>query len=305
MSTAARISAHTTERWTSIDVPQPPAPHEWHAYLSEHAKSFWAASRLMPAPQRNQLAGVYAYCRYTDDLVDRASCGRDALLLLLDEWERVSRDAYDGAATGVALLDSVMPEMARHHVPFEYAAGLLRGMRQDVRGTSYASMIELRHYCYNVASVVGLWLTELFGVHDAGTLERAAELGIAMQLTNIVRDVGEDCGQGRFYLPQDLLAVHGITPSMIDGWTRERSPKLPPQYRDLLEDVMHHAEAAYQLAEEGIPRLPSFFRPAVSAASRLYRGIHDVIRSNGYDNITRRAVVPDAYKRALVATLRA
>jgi phytoene synthase len=259
----------------------------------------------MPQPQRNQLAGVYAYCRYTDDLVDRAACGRNTLLMLLDQWEQASQAAYGGAKTGVALLDSVMPEMARQQVPFAYAAGLLRGMRQDVMGTSYASMSELRQYCYNVASVVGLWLTELFGVHDVGTLERAAELGIAMQLTNIVRDVGEDAAVGRIYLPTDLMAKHGITRGMIDEWVRERSPRLSCEYKHLLEDVMLHAETAYRLADEGIPRLPSFFRPSVAAASRLYRGIHDVVRANDYDNITRRAVIPDAYKRALVATLRA
>jgi phytoene synthase len=258
----------------------------------------------MPQPQRTQLAGVYAYCRYTDDLVDRASCGRDSLLVALDQWESVSREAYDGIGTGVALLDSVMPEMARQGVPFDYAAGLLRGMRRDVLGTSYGSMQELREYCYNVASVVGLWLTELFGVHDAWTLERAAELGIAMQLTNIVRDVGEDCARGRSYLPRDLMAARGITHSMIDRWAREGEPRLPAEYGALLEDVMTYAESAYHRADEGIPRLPSFFRPAVGAASRLYRAIHDVVRANAYDNITRRAVVPDAYKRALAATLR-
>jgi len=160
-------------------------------------------------------------------------------------------------------------------------------------------MSELLGYCYDVASVVGLWLTELFGVHDKWTLARAAELGIAMQLTNIVRDVGEDFARGRLYLPLDLMRAHGITPLMIEGWVRDRTRRFPDAYGAMLEDIMQHAERAYVRADEAIPLLPPFFRPAVDAASRLYRAIHDVIRQNGYDNITRRAVVPAAYKLAV------
>ena len=299
MSAAPRIDAAPQGHWGQGGLPPAPGPDAWTEYLSRHAKSFWAASRLMPEPQRTQLAGVYAYCRYTDDLVDGAVRDRNELLAALDQWETLSANAYCGVVTGVPLLDAVMPEMERNDVPFEYAAALLRGMRQDVLGESYACMPDLLGYCYDVASVVGLWLTELFGVHDNWTLARAAELGIAMQLTNIVRDVGEDFARGRVYLPYDLMRAHGITPLMIEGWVREGTRDLPDAYGALLEDIMQHAERAYASADEAIPLLPPFFRPAVAAASRLYRAIHDVIRENGYDNITRRAIVPAAYKLAV------
>ena len=303
MSAAPRVDVSPQVHWTEVGLPPAPGPNEWNEYLSRHAKSFWAASRLMPEPHRTQLAGVYAYCRYTDDLVDSELRDRNELMAALDRWETLSANAYCGIVTGVPLLDTVMPEMERHDVPFEYAAALLRGMRQDVLGASYSSMPELLGYCYDVASVVGLWLTELFGVHDNWTLARAADLGIAMQLTNIVRDVGEDCARGRVYLPHDAMRAHGITPLMIEGWVRDGASRVPDAYAALLEDVMRHAEQAYARAGEALPQLPAFFRPAVAAASRLYRGIHDVIRENGYDNITRRAVVPAAQKLAMAREL--
>lgn len=305
MSAGLRLDWAGDERWVLAEIPPPPSPDAWDAYLSRHAKSFWAAARLMPEAQRTQLAGVYAYCRYTDDLVDRAALDARQLLAVLDRWERLSRNAYDGIVTGVALLDRVMPEMARHGVPFDYARALLRGMRQDAVGTSYSSMQSLRAYCYDVASTVGLWLTELFGVHDAETLERAAELGVAMQLTNIVRDVGEDCARGRLYLPHDLMRTHGITPMMIDEWVARKTKRLPGAYSALIEEIMLHAEHAYCRAGEAIPLLPSFFRPAVAAASRLYRAIHSAVRANRYDNITRRATVPAAYKLAVAREIMA
>jgi len=305
MSAGLRLEAGDDERWGLAQIPAPPSPDAWDAYLSRHAKSFWAAARLMPETQRTQLAGVYAYCRYTDDLVDNVALGAGELLVVLDRWERLSRNAYDGVVTGVALLDRVMPEMACRGVPFDYASALLRAMRQDAVGTSYSSMRSLRAYCYDVASTVGLWLTELFGVHDPETLERAAELGVAMQLTNIVRDVGEDCARGRLYLPHDLMRAHGITPMMIDDWVVRKTQRLPAAYWALIEEIMIHAEHGYSRAGEAIPRLPSFFRPAVAAASRLYRAIHSAVRANRYDNITRRATVPAAYKLAVAREIMA
>lgn len=299
MSAPPRVDAAPREHWAHSGFPLAPGPDAWSEYLSRHAKSFWAASRLMPEPQRTQLAGVYAYCRYTDDLVDGDVRDRGELLAAIDQWETLSANAYCGIVTGVPLLDSVMREMERGDVPFEYVTALMRGMRQDILGASYSCMPELLGYCYDVASVVGLWLTELFGVHDKWTLARAAELGIAMQLTNIVRDVGEDCARGRLYLPEDLMCAHGITPLMIEGWVRDRTRLFPDAYGALLEEIMEHAERAYARADEAIPMLPPFFRPAVAAASRLYRAIHDVVRANGYDNITRRAVVPAAHKLAV------
>jgi phytoene synthase len=282
------------------DIAPPPRRGEWDGYLSRHGRSFWMAARLIPAPERAQLAGVYAWCRYTDDLVDRAICSTGVVLRALGEWEALSRAAYDGTETGIELLDLVMGDMARNDVPFTYASNLIRGMRADVVGARYDTLGNLIGYCHDVASVVGLWLTELFGVHDRWTLDRAAALGVAMQLTNIARDVGEDWDRGRVYLPQSMLERHGVSERMI-GEVRRSSIPLPDGYAHLLEELMTTAEARYDEAADAIANLPRFFRSPVAVASRVYRGIHDVVRANGYDSIRQRAVTSNTARMSLAS----
>ena len=284
--------------WADTPVAAAPGPVEWDAYLSRHGRSFWMAARMIPPPYRAQLAGVYAYCRYTDDLVDDANSPRDDVLVVLNQWEALSRDAYAGRRTGVELLDVVIGEMGRRGVPFAYAEGLIRGMRADVVGIRFETMSELLSYCHDVASVVGLWLTELFGVRDRWMLDHAARLGVAMQLTNIARDVGEDWDRGRLYLPESMLRAHGVTREMI-GELRQGCAPVPASYAALVEELMAVAEEAYAEGSAAIEFLPGFFRPAVAVASRVYRGIHQVIRMNGYDSIRRRAATSDADKSVL------
>ena len=294
------ISAATSAAPIFLAAPHiapPPRKGEWDAYLSRHGKSFWMAARLIPPPQRAQLAGVYAWCRYTDDLVDRATCSWGVLLRVLAEWKALSQAAYEGNETGIELLDVVMGDMARRGVPFAYASNLIRGMRTDVVGARVDTLEDLTGYCHDVASVVGLWSTELFGVHDRWTLDRAAMLGVAMQLTNIARDVGEDWDRGRVYLPQSMLERYGVSERMIAE--ARRGGPLPVGYAALLEELMAVAEARYDEAWEAVANLPVFFRPAVAVASRVYRGIHDAIRANGYDSIRQRAVVPDVARMSL------
>jgi phytoene synthase len=283
---------------------RPPAPNEWTRYLATHGRSFSFASILIPEPHRSRLIGVYAYCRYTDDLVDRTRRRRGAALAQLDYWLDASQAAYRGETTEHEMLRVVMGDMAAARVPFDYVAELIRGMRMDVLGTRYRTMDELRVYCYRVASVVGLWLTELFGVHDAPTLERAARLGTAMQLTNITRDVGEDWERGRLYLPRDLMQSAGLTSADLDR-VRAGSAPVPSAYANAMRAMMAEAEADYRDAWPGIAALPDFFRPAVAVASRVYAAIHEVVRENEYDTLRVRAVTSTARKLTIArATLR-
>lgn len=279
----------------------PPSPGEFDAYLAQHGRSFHMASRFVPEPYRSRLVGVYAFCRFTDDLVDNSSESRCEQHKQLDEWESLAREAYAGSATGIELLDEVIGEMARRSVPFAYVEGLMNGMRSDIDGHAIQSRDDLELYCYNVASVVGLWLTELFGVHDAWTLDRAAKLGLAMQITNIVRDVGEDRKRNRLYLPQSMCAESGISAELIDELYANNAP-MPDAYKAVLEQLMVIAEGYYREADEAMDRLPGFFRPAVKVASTLYRGILTVVRCNDYDNIRRRAVVSDVDRATLART---
>jgi phytoene synthase len=139
-----------------VQLPEPPAPREWDAYLSRHGRSFWKASLMIPHPYRTRVAGVYAYCRYTDDLVDATTESPAATLRRLDLWEHLSRVAYCGQRTGYELLDVVMSDMARSGVGFTYVQSLIRGMRTDIAGPRFATLDDLVDYCHDVASVVGL-----------------------------------------------------------------------------------------------------------------------------------------------------
>jgi phytoene synthase len=237
----------------------------------------------------------------TDDLVDRAEGEPEAALeMVLDEWAGLSRRAYDGGATGMELLDRTMGEMASAEIPFTYAAELVEGMRMDLRRESYPSLDRLRVYTHRVASVVGLWLTELSGVRDAATLRQAAALGHAMQLTNILRDVGEDWRAGRLYLPADVMRDHHFPVDAIGSMARGASP-VSPAYAALVEALMRVAEADYAAALAAVPRLPDYFQRPVAVAGWVYRGIHGAIRRNGYDNLRLRARTGAFEKAALAA----
>ena len=279
----------------------PPKPHEWTGYLATHGRSFSFAASLIPEPHRSRLLAVYAYCRYTDDLVDRGGRSRAERMAQLDWWLDASEAAYGGRHSEHAMLRVVMQDMAAAGVPFDYVSELCRGMRMDLQGNRYATAADLRTYCYRVAGVVGLWLTELFGVHDRETLDRAACLGVAMQLTNIVRDVGEDWDRGRLYLPRSIMRRHGLTTATIERVRRSREP-VPAEYSAVMEEMMLLAEHEYRQAWPGVAALPDFFRPAVAVAARVYAAIHAVVRANGYDTLRRRAVTSTSRKLAIART---
>jgi 15-cis-phytoene synthase len=275
---------------------RPPGRRSGHArtLLPREQPLILVRRDAVPAEFRRRVESIYAFCRVTDDLADEEDGATPAQRLeRLDRWERLARTAYDGGEPGVPLLTDVMADAARSAVPFRYIEELIEGMRMDVRNERYDDVRDLRRYSYRVAGVVGQWLTRACGVHDPATLERAAALGHAMQLTNILRDVGEDARRGRLYLPQSLLVEYGISGEQLLAAAQsadvaaEAVPKLA--YASLLERLMADADRDYALALDAVPRLPPAFRRAVVAAAHVYRGIHDQIRANGYDNIRRRA----------------
>ena len=270
------------------------------AYLARHSRSFLFAASMMAKAHRARVARVYAWCRYTDNIVDE-----DVTAALaerrLERWLECSRHAYDGRDCGIELVNRVMGEMAEREIPFDYARDLVRAMRSDLHFSPYPDLDALRVYTYRAAGVVGCWLTELHGVRDAWMLDRAAALGRAMQLTNILRDVGEDLARGRLYLPVSELGRHGLTTEAIAEMARgERG--IDRAYIVLMEDLMSVAQADYALANDAIPHLPREFRRAAAVASAVYQGIHGAIRRNGYDNLRRRAYTTAPRKAALAAT---
>ncbi len=267
------------------------------SYMARHSRSFSLASRMLGDAERPHVVRMYAWCRFTDDLADRPPAGADAAEAV-EAWLECSREAYAGRPSGIDLVDRVMGEMARHGIPFVYASDLVEGIRSDLRFVPFRDLAELRVYTHRVAGVVGRWLTELHGVRDPWMLERAAALGHAMQLTNIVRDVGEDWDQGRVYLPLTTLAGHGLSVEDI-GAMRRGERQMDAPYHAVIEELMTIASHDYAAAREAIPLLPCRFRRAAAVAAAVYEGIHDVIRQNGHDNLHRRAVTTSARKVAL------
>ncbi len=257
-------------------------------YLARHSHSFRYAARFLPAPYDTLVADVYAFCRFTDDLVDVAQgAGAEVLEERLNVWSRLARDSHAGRPSGIALLDRPLMEMARRDIPFEYVEDLLRGVAMDLSPRRYVTLKELDVYSYRVASVVGLWLTRLVGVHATHVLERATDLGIAMQTTNILRDVGEDWARGRLYLPLATLRRHGIREEGIAAACS--GGPLPAGWADAMEELMAAAELRYESAIKAVPMLPRFFQRPVMVSALVYRDIHTALRRNGYDNLRLRA----------------
>lgn len=274
---------------------------EPYAYLARHSRSFRFAAALLRGADRERVARVYAWCRFTDDLVDAAFVSAQETRLRLDAWLACSRMAYDGRPCGVPLVDRVMGEMAEREIPFSYAEDLATGVRSDLTFMLFDDLAALRIYARRVAGVVGCWLTELHGVKDPWMLERASALGGAMQVTNILRDVGEDWDRGRVYLPLSMMRRHGLTTHDI-GALRRGEREVDQAYRLLVEELMQVAESGYDAGREAMRGLPAQFRHSVAVAAAVYEGIHDVIRRNGYDNVRLRAVTSTSRKLALATS---
>ena len=274
----------------------PPTARGWSGYMGRHGRSFAFASAFLPAAERAHIAAIYAWCRYTDDLVDVGVA--EGAEERLDEWLALSAAAYRGEVTGVELLDDVMPAARDRGVPFRYPAELVEGMRMDLEHRRYASMDDLRLYLWRAAGTVGLWLAEAHGVRDAWALRCAARLGEAMQLTNIIRDVGEDLDRGRLYLPLDRLAVHGFTEAGLVA-ARRTGASPGAGWGDLMEELIDVAERDYAEAREALYTLPDGFRRAATIASYVYAGIHHAVRRIDHRTLHVRAATTRAEKFAL------
>lgn len=267
------------------------------AIIARHSKSFALASRLFPPEIRDRAAIVYAWCRRADDAVDLGEGDPTfQVARLRAEIDRI----YAGEATGDPILDGFAAVVADCAIPRLYPDELLAGMAMDAGGYRYRRDPDLRLYCYRVAGVVGLMMSHVMGVSRPSALVSAADLGIAMQLTNICRDVREDWDRGRLYIPESMLAEVG------GGWIAERlGGPLPVAARRPLavcvERLLSRAGEAYRSGDRGLDALAPRCRLAVAAARRIYSAIGDVIADRGHDVFAPRAVVSTRRKLALVA----
>jgi 15-cis-phytoene synthase len=269
------------------------------------ARTFWFAARFLPGDCRDAVAGLYAFARAVDDLVDvpPPTLLPDEVLGQLVAWRGWLDQPTVVAPPDEALAARVTPALLAHGVPPRYLQMLVDGVASDLTRPEIRSWSELRSYCVLVASSVGLAMCHLLGAGDDPLAREAAiELGIGMQLTNILRDVGADLRSGRVYLPTDDLATHGYSADRLD-WlagrvARSGAAALDAGFRDLMRAQIARARAHYARGMDGVARLPGDCRLAILLAARLYQAILDDIEAADYDVFTRRASTSTRFKVA-------
>jgi phytoene synthase len=246
---------------------------------AEHSKSFYFASGLLPEEKRSAVRALYAFCRTVDDIVDEASdARRDSQL---DYWRGMVETASfaDHDLVAAAWADT----LTRYHIPRHYALQLIDGVARDLIQSRYQTFEELATYCYGVASTVGLMSMYIVGFQNNEAVPYAIKLGVALQMTNILRDVGEDHRNGRLYLPREELAFYGIRESDI------AEGRITENWRQFMKFQIDRTRQLYEASWAGVKMLEREGQLAIGAASVFYQGILDEIERNDYDVFTRRA----------------
>jgi phytoene synthase len=246
---------------------------------ARHSKSFYFASGLLPEEKRSAVRALYAFCRTVDDIVDESSnveCDSR-----LEYWRGMVESASfaDHDLVAAAWADT----LTRYHIPRHYALQLIDGVARDLSQVRYQTFEELATYCYGVASTVGLMSMYIVGFQSNEAVPYAIKLGVALQMTNILRDVGEDYRNGRLYLPREELAFYGILESDIaEGYITDN-------WRQFMKFQIERTRQLYQDSWAGVKMLEREGQLAIGAASVFYQGILDEIEANDYDVFTQRA----------------
>jgi 15-cis-phytoene synthase len=266
--------------------------------ISKGSKTFHFASRFLGRERRNAFNAIYAFCRHTDDLVDDNEGNPRIQKLLIRDWKRRFLEAYKNGYSSDPVLNPFVHVMKKYDVPLRYPLELIRGVSMDIAKKEYGTFTELRRYCFRVASVVGLMLMRIFGMENAKRSKHCAvNLGIAMQLTNILRDVGDDARMGRVYFPKDELARFGLTIGDILSLRKKDG------LMDFLKFQVERARMYYREAMSSIGTINNEVRMVIALASTLYREILSVIEENEYEVFGKRAYVNTMRKITLYLRL--
>lgn len=250
------------------------------AITQEHSRTFYLASALLPRHQKDAIRALYAFCRISDDIVDQDSGDAGPRL---EQWRQRTQQDYpaDDDLVAQAWADT----RHRFNIPGGYAEQLLDGVTRDLKQKRYQSFAELAEYCYAVASTVGLMSMHIVGYSGKEAIPYAVKLGIALQMTNILRDVGEDWENGRLYLPLEELTAFGLTEADI------ARGQVDDRWRTFMRFQIERTQQLFDESLPGIALLGEKGRLAVAAAAELYRGILDDIVSRDYDVFSQRAHV--------------
>lgn len=261
------------------------------ALMRGGSRSFSTASLLLPPRVRDLATGLYAFCRVADDAIDGSA---DPAAELQGLRERL--DAIYAACPGPEAADQALACVLEiQPLPRALLDALLEGFAWDAAGRRYETLAELQDYGARVAGTVGVMMALLMETRAAAALARAGELGVAMQLTNIARDVGEDAAAGRLYLPREWMRQEGLDP---EAWLV--APSFDPRLARVIERLLSEAEVLYLRAECGVEALPRDCRAAIQAARLVYAEIGHALAERGFDSVSRRSVVRRSRQLALV-----
>ncbi|MFH8974807.1 phytoene/squalene synthase family protein [Streptomyces sp. NPDC017890] len=271
---------------------------------ARHGRTYFLATRLLPADRRPAVHALYGFARWADDIVDdmgakATTAERAATLARLEEQLRQALSGARPAAEPVVL--ALADTAARYAIEPAHFTDFMASMHSDLTVTDYATYDDLRAYMHGSAAVIGLQMLPVLGTvtSRARAAPHAAALGVAFQLTNFLRDVGEDLDRGRIYLPADLLAAHGVQRDLL-LWSR-RTGRHDPRVTAALRAAEDLTRAVYREAAPGLAMLDPVARPCVRTAFILYRHILDAIADDGYAVLHRRAVVRRRRRAAVAA----
>ena len=260
---------------------------------AEHSKSFHFASGLLPEEKRSAVRALYAFCRTVDDIVDESA--DDERETRLDYWRTMIETASfeNNDLVAAAWADTV----TRYHIPRHYALQLIDGVNRDLTQSRYQTFDELATYCYGVASTVGLMSMYIVGFKNNEAVPYAIKLGVALQMTNILRDIGEDYRNGRLYLPREELTFYGIREQDI------AEGRITDNWRQFMKFQIERTRQLYEESWAGVKMLEREGQLAIGAASVFYQGILDDIEKHDYDVFTRRASLSTAGKVSRIPSL--
>lgn len=263
------------------------------ALLAKGSKSFALAAQALPPSMRDAATVLYAFCRIADDEIDEAP---KACAATIERLHTRIRRVYDGVPGDHPADRALAVVVTRHEIPIGIFEAMLEGMAWDASGRRYERLEDLHAYAARVAGTVGVMMCLLMGRRDVETLARACDLGVAMQLTNIARDVGEDGRRGRIYLPLSWLRQTGLDADALVAY-----PRHSVALRGVVRRLLAEAERLYRQADRGVTRLPPDCQVAIRAARLIYAEIGSLIERADFDVVSGRAVVPGWRKAWLLA----
>jgi 15-cis-phytoene synthase len=270
--------------------------------MSGRDTNFYYSFLVLPAEKRRAIVAVWDFCRAVDDAVDEAPAGLDPSApdsgpSELARWRRELAACYDGGEVLTPQGANLVPYIRRFGLPRDAFEAVITGVGMDLERTRYESFDALKEYCLHVASAVGLLCIEIFGYRDERTRQYALDLGVALQLTNIIRDVRTDLARGRIYLPADDMARFGCTEDDF------RASAVSPRVRDLLAHQCGRARQFYEKAERELPGQDRRSMTAARIMAAIYHAILERIEASGYDVFTAKVRVPRPRRAVIAAAL--